>query len=685
MAIGTDGGACCKEESRTHRRGSHDLTAVAQEGFLVEVDSTLHTLLHREDVDGDGQITIDDVGHKIIYLRTSSSRGFRTSDVRGTYMLSNLLQELVVAKENELKSVSIPQEILEENPVHRLQRLIKDRFWANLERRLDEAAIGVAATDDKDYTEDPRPRIYVPQDVPEQYAYYKNVAGRRPELQLDVQLIPRDLNDDEYREIIKKPGILALDMEETTDPTTGRTQLRGLPFIVPGGCFNELYNWDSYFIALGLLVDDKVDTVKALVKNFIFEIQHYGLIPNANRSYYLLRSQPPFLTDLARRTSEKMEDPAEARELLQQATLAAIKEYYKVWMSSPRYDDATGLSRYRPAGVASPPECTTEHFAGILEPYATSRGMSVENFRKAYDAGKIVDEPVLDEYFLHDRGVRESGHDISMRVEHVCADLATIDLNCLLYKYEVDIGWAIGTVFADPVFIPVPFRAPRHGVDPYETAEVWFQRAAQRKQAIDRYLWNEEQGMYLDYNTKTKTQTTFETATSFWALWCGVASPRQAEMIVAKALPKFERLGGLVSTTRDLKGLQACHEAHQWGFPYGWAPHQVMAWDGLRQYGYVKEAERLTYKWLQMITKVFVDFNGTVVEKYDVTQTLDPHKVNLDYGNQGLGFKGYAKEGFGWTNASYVYGLQFLSGRAKRALGVCAPWSVYSHATPRGG
>jgi hypothetical protein len=31
---------------------------------------------------------------------------------------------------------------------------------------------------------------------------------------------------------------------------------------------------------------------------------------------------------------------------------------------------------------------------------------------------------------------------------------------------------------------------------------------------------------------------------------------------------------------------------------------------------------------------------------------------------------------FGWTNASYVYGLEILPLRARRALAVLAPWEV---------
>jgi alpha,alpha-trehalase len=429
------------------------------------------------------------------------------------------------------------------------------------------------------------------------------------------------------------------------DPSTGEKELRGLPFIVPGGCFNELYNWDSYFIALGLLSSGKIHLAKTLIQNFIFEIQHYGLILNANRSYYLLRSQPPFLTDLALRTYEEMKEEKGAKEFLRRAILASIKEYYKVWMSEPRLHVKTGLSRYRPAGVGSPPECKDEHFSNILRPYAEKYGMEITEFRIAYDAGEM-DEPELDEYFLHDRGVRESGHDVSLRVENVCADLATIDLNSLLYEYETDISHAIHTYFSDSLQVPAEFCISGQEVGRFEISAEWDKRSEKRKKSIDRYLWNEEKGIYLDYNTKSGTQHTIESVTCFWALWCGVSSPHQAASLVNKGLPLFERLGGLLTTIQDQRGQVHCHCAHQWDYPYGWAPHQMMAWDGLLRYGYKQEAERLAYKWLYLITKVFVDYNGTVVEKYDVTQDVDPHKVTLDYGNQGLGFKGYAKEGF---------------------------------------
>ena len=70
------------------------------------------------------------------------------------------------------------------------------------------------------------------------------------------------------------------------------------PYVVPGGRFNEMYGWDSYFILLGELTDNRLDLARGLVDNFFYELDHYGAILNANRTYYLTRSQPPFLSSM---------------------------------------------------------------------------------------------------------------------------------------------------------------------------------------------------------------------------------------------------------------------------------------------------------------------------------------------------------------------------------------------------
>jgi alpha,alpha-trehalase len=153
-------------------------------------------------------------------------------------------------------------------------------------------------------------------------------SKQKPHLGLEVEMLPLKCDDPKFVQSLNdRPGILALAMRKTADATTGKTTMKGIPFVVPGARFNELYNWDSYFISLGLLVDGKVDMAKGMVEHFIFEIKHYGKILNGSRSYYLCRSQPPFLTDMALQTYNQLDRSEEKANniWLKAAIQAAIK------------------------------------------------------------------------------------------------------------------------------------------------------------------------------------------------------------------------------------------------------------------------------------------------------------------------------------------------------------------------
>jgi len=253
------------------------------------------------------------------------------------------------------------------------------------------------------------------------------------------------------------------------------------------------------------------------------------------------------------------------------------------WMVSPALDIKTGLSRYRPAGRGIPPETEASHFTHMLQPYADKLGISVIDYIDGYNDGSIP-EPELDEYFLHDRGVRESGHDTSYRLEKKCADLATIDLNSLLYKYEIDIMSAIETTFGgedlemDDEFPLSPwpitqeaFDGPRElSTSRKQTVAEWRERAAKRKATVDELCWNEGVGMYFDYDTKAGKQARYESVTTLWPLWAGLASENQARILVNKALPKFEVAGGLVSGTEESRGIISLDRPNrQWDYPFG--------------------------------------------------------------------------------------------------------------------
>ena len=65
------------------------------------------------------------------------------------------------------------------------------------------------------------------------------------------------------------------------------------PYIVPGGRFQEIYYWDSYFTMLGLAASGRVELIENMVANFAYLIDQIGFIPNGNRTYFCTRSQPP--------------------------------------------------------------------------------------------------------------------------------------------------------------------------------------------------------------------------------------------------------------------------------------------------------------------------------------------------------------------------------------------------------
>ncbi|SCU80461.1 LAME_0B03268g1_1 [Lachancea meyersii CBS 8951] len=651
------------------RRGSEDDSYLSSKGrrkfFIEDVDATLEQLLSGEDTDQNYQITIEDTGPKTIRIGTANSNGYKKLSIKGTYMLSNLLQELTLAKSFGRKQVVLDEARLNENPVNRLERLIVTHFWKSLTRRIDLYNVAKIAADTKIDTPAAKvPRIYVPYNCPDQYEFYVQASQMNPTSNLDVEYLPKDITPEYVKSINDRPGLLALAMEKHMDPSTGEEVMFSYPYAVPGGRFNELYGWDSYMMALGLLDSSKIEVSRGMVEHFIFEIEHYGKILNANRSYYLCRSQPPFLTDMALKVYEKMggKSNPDAVSLLKRAFAAAVKEYKTVWMASPRVDETTGLSCYHPDGLGIPPETEPGHFDAVLMPFANKNNVTIEEFRNLYNDGVLV-EPELDEYFLHDRGVRESGHDTTYRLDGVCGHLATIDLNALLYKYEVDIAEHIEN-FHDGEFTDL--------LGEKTEASYWKEQAEKRKERINYYLWDEETGFFYDYHIKFKEKMTYESATTLWALWAGVATKEQAAKMIKLAVPKLEMLGGLVSCSKKSRGeVSIDRPTRQWDFPFGWAPHQILAWEGLTKYGYEGETRRLAYRWLFLMTKAFVDYNGIVVEKYDVTKGTDPHRVEAEYGNQGADFKGVATEGFGWVNASFVLGLKFMDTHARRALASC--------------
>jgi alpha,alpha-trehalase len=609
--------------------------------FKLHITQTIEKLLAQEDTDGDKKITIDDNGPKCFLLTDENGN---SAVIEGTYQLSNLLQELALSKKNNTEFAEIDLNEITEDPVKRISRKIKDLYWKGLTRTID--AIGVKKILEDDKIENELAYLYVPFGDEIVFDYFKKLEASTPKLKV-VQM-PKNISPEYVLSLNKKPGILALALQIKNN------EISGVPFVVPGGRFNEMYGWDSYFIAKGLLIDDKIDLALGIAENFKYQIDHYGKILNANRSYYLTRTQPPLYTSLIMDVLEKSNPDIF---WIERHLKTAIKEYQTVWMEEGKRLTANGLNRYKAEGIGLPFEVEEGHFDDILEQYAPKYNLSTREFEKKYLEREVVDEE-LDKYFIHDRSMRESGHDTTHRLVGICANLNTVAINSLLYKYETDIAFLIKKYFKNEF---------QYFEDKSFSSDYWIEKAASRKEKINELCWNPENGIYFDYNFVNEEQHVFDAATTFYPLWAKISTQEQAAILVKKTLPKFKMKGGISGSTKEsIAGFDENSPTRQWDYPFGWAPHQMLLWEGLLNYNFNEEAQEMIYRWLWLITRNAVDYNGTIPEKFDLS--ISSHKIFAEYGNVGTEFNYITEEGFGWMNASYQFGLTILEDDLKQKL-----------------
>jgi alpha,alpha-trehalase len=436
------------------------------------------------------------------------------------------------------------------------------------------------------------------------------------------------------------------------------------PYVVPGGRFNEMYGWDSYFIVLGLESDHKEALAKGIVDNFLFEVEQYGSVLNANRTYYLTRSQPPFLTSMIRAV---FEDPAsfprtpagrvEAMNWLAHAYTVANKDY-STWTRPEHLAGHTGLARYFDLGSGPVPEMAdaSTYYPDVIRAliaHASPEGagflVKASEHPDASEAARLrqtscdVHASVVcarawfggyrlsRDFYAGDRAMRESGFDTSDRFgpfSGATHHYAPVCLNSLLYRYERDMAH-----FA-------------HLLSKPQDAHQWDRRANARAAAIERYLWHAKEGVYADYDFVRSKPSSYAFLTSLYPLWAGVATRAQADAVESH-LNVFERPGGLAMSNTNT-GLQ-------WDEPYGWAPTNWIAVAGLDAMGFHADAVRIARHFNATVGAGFAA-DGTIREKYNVVAGNAQVTVSAGYSQNVIGF--------GWTNAVY---LKFMEIAARPA------------------
>src|SRR5262249_9670040 len=123
---------------------------------------------------------------------------------------------------------------------------------------------------------------------------------------------------------------------------------------------------------------NRLDLARGMVENFFFEIEHYGAVLNANRTYYLTRSQPPFLTSMILAVYEAQKAAGrEDRAWLERAYGYAVRDH-ELWAHGPHLAGDTGLARYFDFGNGPAPESVkdeTGHYAQVAGYFLSQRGL----------------------------------------------------------------------------------------------------------------------------------------------------------------------------------------------------------------------------------------------------------------------------------------------------------------------
>ena len=376
-------------------------------------------------------------------------------------------------------------------------------------------------------------------------------------------------------------------------------------YIVPGGRFREIYYWDSYFTMLGLQASGRWDLIENMVDNFSYLIDKLGFIPNGNRTYYLSRSQPPFYSLMVKLLAQHRGTEVLLKYLPQ------LQREYDFWM-----EGASALTQEKPARkhVMLLPD------GAILNRYWDERATPrPESYIE--DIELVKAHNLCPERYRDIRAAAESGWDFSSRwfKDHGnmssihTTDIMPIDLNALLYHHEQVLAEAYQQA-GDPV-----------------SQQGYLKLAGQRKQFLLRYMWNERDGFFHDYDFVARQQTHHKSLAAMFPLYFGMAEQQQAERIANIIERDFLRPGGVTTTLN--------HTHQQWDSPNGWAPLHWITINGLRRYRLHNLADLIQRCWIDLNLNVYKNA-GKMVEKYDVCD------MNLAAG----GGEYPLQDGFGWTN-----------------------------------
>ncbi len=367
------------------------------------------------------------------------------------------------------------------------------------------------------------------------------------------------------------------------------------PYTVPspGDIFDCMFYWDTHFTNVGLIASGNVQQAIYNTDNIRHMIQRFGYMPNSTKVHHLGQSQPPFYY---RMVSDIFEVTGDLAWLESHYDTIAME--YTFWMTKRLAPN--GLNYFGKQLDLTPESMETRYQYGI----SRFQGFHTDDPQKKEEIVKTV------------ATLCESGWDCCYRFEMNGMDYNPVDLNTLLYGLELAMSRFSGLL--------------GRGEE-----QLWSDRAKIRKERMDRFLFSEEKGFYLDWNFKTEKHSKCVSVASLFPLYLGLEHDSEAIM---KALAEEMLLPyGVAGTVKPSHPYEL-----QWEYPNIWAPLQYVAYCACRNCGQDILAEEIARRYMHLLEQNF-EFTGNLWEKYN---GLTGEIVNAEYN---------APPMMGWTAGSYLY------------------------------
>ena len=164
-----------------------------------------------------------------------------------------------------------------------------------------------------------------------------------------------------------------------------------------------------------------------------------------------------------------------------------------------------------------------------------------------------------------------------------------------------------------------------------ETEALFRQKASARRDAVNRYLWDDENGIYRDYDWRREQLALFSAA-AIVPLYVGMANHEQADRLANAVRSRLLTPGGILASEYET--------GEQWDKPNGWAPLQWMAIQGFKMYGDDLLGDEIARSWLKTVNQFYLE-QHKLIEKYHIADGVP---------REGGGGEYPLQDGFGWTN-----------------------------------